>query len=113
MQRAYYAEQADSEDSQSSFQDLLIVESIQVSYQEMKLKFFKNLSITLCRFNELEYTIQTLSIPTLIFSCPVPENEDSESIDALQAPKEGIPQVACNIYSFLHVFFQYLPFSQH
>lgn len=54
MQRAYYAEQADSEDSQSSFQDLLIVESIQVSYQEKKLKFFKNLSITLCHFNELE-----------------------------------------------------------
>lgn len=53
-QVVYFAEQADSEDSQSSFQDLLIVESIQVSYQEMKLKFFKLLSITLCHFNLLE-----------------------------------------------------------
>lgn len=53
-QVAYYAEQADPEDSQSSFQDLLIVESIQISYQETKLKFFKNLSITLCHFNQLE-----------------------------------------------------------
>lgn len=53
-QAAYYAEQADSEDSQSSFQDLLIVESIQVNYQQMKMKFFKNLSIALCHFNQLE-----------------------------------------------------------
>lgn len=53
-QVAYYAEQADSEDSQSSFQDLLIVESIQVSYQEMKLKFFRILSIILFYFNQLE-----------------------------------------------------------
>lgn len=42
VQSAYYAVWADSEEnSQSSFQDLLIVESIRVRHQEMKLKFLK------------------------------------------------------------------------
>lgn len=51
-QVSYYAEQADLEDSQCSFQDLLIVEIMQVSFQEMKLKIFKNLSIAVCHFNQ-------------------------------------------------------------